>query len=212
MFMSRIPALLITALLISSPLVAQDAPKRGAGGRPGFPGRGEGMQAGQRMGMMPLMKALDADQDGTISAAEIQNASKALAALDKNNDGSLSPEELRPDLSQVAAAAGRPGQPGAPGRPAQPGAGGAPSREMMARMFEMRDMDKDGKLSGDEIPERMRQNLERMDTNGDGGIDKAELEQAMARMADQAGRQPGGRRTEGRDGGEGVQPKRPSAE
>ena len=156
--------------------------------------------------MMPLMKALDADQDGTISAAEIQNASKALAALDKNNDGSLSPEELRPDLSQMAAAPGRPGAPG------QPGAGGAPSREMVTRMFEMRDMDKDGKLSGDEIPERMRQNLERIDKNSDGAIDKSELEQAMARMAEQGGRQPGGRRPEGRDGGEGVRPKRPSAE
>lgn len=202
----RSSALLMATLLISAPAFAQDAPKRPAAGRPGFPGRGEGMPPGQRMGMMPLMKALDADQDGTISAAEIQNASKALAALDKNNDGSLSPEELRPDLSQMAAAGGRPAAPG------QPGAGGAPSREMVTRMFEMRDMDKDGKLSGDEIPERMLQNLQRVDTNSDGAIDKAELEQAMARMAEQGGRQPGGRRPEGRDGGEGVRPKRPSAE
>lgn len=202
----RISAMLLATLLISAPASAQDAPKRPAGARPGFPGRGEGMPPGQRMGMMPLMKALDADQDGTISAAEIQNASKALAALDKNNDGSLSPEELRPDLSQMAAAPGRPGAPG------QPGAGGAPSAEMITRMFEMRDADKDGKLSGDEIPERMRQNLERIDKNSDGAIDKSELEQAMARMAEQGGRQPGGRRPEGRDGGEGVRPKRPSAE
>lgn len=209
MFNLRFPALLIAALFVSTPLIAQDAPKRGAGARPGFPGRGEGIQPGQRMGMMPLMKALDTDQDGTISAAEIQNASRALAALDKNSDGSLTPEELRPDLSQMAGAAG---QPGAPGRPGQPGAGGAPSREMMTRMFEMRDTNQDGRLSGDEIPERMRQNLERMDKNSDGALDKAELEQAMARMAEQGGRAAGGRRAEGKDGGEAVRPKRPSAE
>ena len=208
----RTSALLMATLLISAPAFAQDTPKRDAGTRPGFPGRGEGMPPGQRMGMMPLMKALDADQDGTISAAEIQNAAKALAALDKNSDGSLSPDELRPDLSQLAAAGGRPGAPGQPGIPGRPGAGAAPSREMIGRMFEMRDADKDGKLSGDEIPERMRQNLERMDTNSDGAIDKSELEQAMSRMAEQGGRQPGGRRPEGRDGGEGVRPKRPAAE
>jgi len=208
----RTTALLVVALTVSTPLNAQDEPKRGAGARPGFPGRGEGMQAGQRMGIMPLMKALDADQDGTISAAEIQNASKALAALDKNSDGSLSADELRPDLSAMAGGAGRPGQPGAPGAAGRPGAGGAPSREMMSRMFEMRDADKDGKLSGDEIPERMRQNIERMDKNSDGALDKTELEQAMSRMAEQGGRPPGGRKAEGREGGEGVAPKRPSAE
>ncbi|MGV2337977.1 MAG UNVERIFIED_CONTAM: hypothetical protein LVR18_29150 [Planctomycetaceae bacterium] len=210
MSMLRKTTLLVVALTVSNSLNAQDAPKRGAGARPGISGRGEGMQAGQRMGIMPLMKALDADQDGTISAAEIQNASKALAALDKNNDGSLSGEELRPDMSALAGGDGRPGQPGAPGRPGA--GGGAPSREMMSRMFEMRDADKDGKLSGDEIPERMRQNIERMDKNSDGALDKSELEQAMARMAEQGGRQPGGRKTEGREGGEGVTPKRPSAE
>lgn len=201
--MLRTSALLVVALTVSTPLNAQDAPKRGAGARPGFPGRGAGVQPGQRMGIMPLMKALDADQDGTISASEIQNASKALASLDKNNDGSLTADELRPDLSAMAGGAERSGQ---------PGAGGGPSREMMSWMFEMRDADKDGKLSGDEIPERMRQNLERMDKNSDGALDKSELEQAMARMAEQGGRAPGGRRAEGREGGEGVTPKRPSAE
>lgn len=171
------------------------------------------MPPGQRMGMMPLMKALDADQDGTLSAAEIQNASAALAKLDKNSDGVLGPDELRPDFSQMAGAgaAGRPGVPGGPDRSGQPG-GRPQGREMVSRMFETRDTDKDGKLTGDEIPERMRQNLERVDTNSDGAIDKAELEQAMARMAEQGGRQPGGRKGEGRDGGEGVRPKRPSAE
>lgn len=41
------------------------------------------------------------------------------------------------------------------------GSGGVPSIEMM-------DKNKDGKLSQDEVPERMAQRVERIETNGDG--------------------------------------------
>ncbi|RYD49175.1 MAG: hypothetical protein EOP85_02155 [Verrucomicrobiaceae bacterium] len=44
----------------------------------------------------PVIAALDADQDGTLSAAELDAAPEALKTLDKNGDGELSPEELRP--------------------------------------------------------------------------------------------------------------------
>lgn len=44
----------------------------------------------------PLIKALDADADGTISAAELAGASESLKSLDENGDGQLSPEEIRP--------------------------------------------------------------------------------------------------------------------
>ena len=46
--------------------------------------------------MPPLIKALDADADGTISAAELAGAPESLKTLDKNGDGELSPDELRP--------------------------------------------------------------------------------------------------------------------
>jgi len=55
------------------------------------------------------------------------------------------------------------------------------------------DANKDGKLSGDELPPFMRDRLEQIDTNKDGSIDKTELEAGMARMR-------GGRR-DGNDGG-----------
>jgi hypothetical protein len=91
---------------------------------------------------------------------------------------------------------------------------------MLTRMFETRDANKDGKLTGEEIPERMRQNLERVDTNKDGGIDKTELQQAMSRLQQGGGRpggQPGGRpegqrRRPGGDGGDAVRPNRPDGE
>ena len=73
-------------------------------GRPGFPG-GDGFPGGPGLGMMmrflPIMVALDTDQDGEISSAEIANASKSLQTLDKDGNGSLSPEELRPDPKQM---------------------------------------------------------------------------------------------------------------
>jgi hypothetical protein len=166
---------------------------------------------------LPLFKALDADGDGQLSATEIENASKSLLKLDKNGDGLVSAEEMRPDPGQMPMFAGpngpgRPGGPGAPGAGA-PGAGG-PNPEMMKRMFENRDQDKDGKLSGDEIPPQMRERLSNMDTNGDGAIDKTEMEQAMKRLE---GMRPGNRRPEGRpegrgEGGEGVRPRRPSSD
>jgi predicted O-methyltransferase YrrM len=45
---------------------------------------------------MPVMQALDANSDGEISAAELQNAAAALKALDRNGDGTLAGEEIRP--------------------------------------------------------------------------------------------------------------------
>ena len=191
----------VALVCLSTSTFGQDEPKReGKGGQ--NPARRQ--QLGDRPEMaqrMPLLLALDADKDGSISAIEIENASKALAKLDKDGDGALSPEELRPDFAAMA----RDGMP----REGQPGANGAPGKEMMARMFEQRDANKDGKLTGDEIPERMQQNLARMDENGDGAIDKSEMVKAMAKMGDRAGQ---GRGSKGDKDGAGVKPKRPSAE
>jgi len=53
------------------------------------------------------------------------------------------------------------------------GSGGGPSIEMM-------DKNSDGKLSRDEVPERMAQRFERVDINGDGFIDAAEFETLMS--------------------------------
>ncbi|BDS08580.1 hypothetical protein NT6N_36200 [Oceaniferula spumae] len=45
----------------------------------------------------PIMKALDTDENGEISAEELEGAAKALQELDSNNDGELSKMETRPN-------------------------------------------------------------------------------------------------------------------
>ncbi len=57
--------------------------------RPKHPPRGKGP-------VPPVVAALDADRDGTISAEEMQDAAGSLEKLDKNDDGEISPEELHP--------------------------------------------------------------------------------------------------------------------
>ena len=51
-----------------------------------------------------------------------------------------------------------------------------------ARFFARRDTNSDGKLSGDELPERMRNNLSAIDTDGDEAVTLEELQQRMRRF------------------------------
>ena len=103
----------IAAVLPASYLAAQDPggprppgppPKDGGGGRRPGPRDGDNSGNGPRDGQqrppgpmfMPLLKALDTDGDGIISADEIKNASDSLKKLDKNNDGQLTRDEYAP--------------------------------------------------------------------------------------------------------------------
>ena len=55
------------------------------------PGRGRG-----RMPRIPIVSAIDADNNGELSQAEIAKAAEALAKLDQNKDGKLTREEYLP--------------------------------------------------------------------------------------------------------------------
>lgn len=73
-----------------------DSPAAG-GGRGGMMGRGGG---GMMMRFDPVLRALDANQDGSITSEEWNAAPAALAKLDKNADGQLTADELRPALER----------------------------------------------------------------------------------------------------------------
>jgi hypothetical protein len=200
-----------------------DGPPRGRGpGGPPQPGqdgpprgfqRPDGAREGFRPPVLPLMQALDANNDGIIDATEIANASASLRKLDKNGDGQLTPDELRPEFGRGQG----PGGPGAPGiggqrgpggQPGQPppggqrpgapgGAGGPPGApgagdagDSVARIMAL-DKDGDGKVSRAEMPERMQRLFDQGDTNQDGFIDRAEAEAMAARMRQSFGRPEG---------------------
>ena len=63
----------------------------GAGAPPGAGADGERPRPG-----IPLMTALDADQDGTVSESEIASAPESLRSLDVDGDGRLTTDELLP--------------------------------------------------------------------------------------------------------------------
>ena len=149
------------AALAQSP-ERDDAPRRGPGAdRTGADGRGAG-GATAFMRMIPVMAALDANQDGRISSDEIENASAALKKLDKNKDGQLTIDELRPRGG--AGIVGRRGAAGQRGRP------GNVNAAFVAETLRKHDANKDGKLSGDEIPDQFARRIERIDLDGDKAI------------------------------------------
>ncbi|MCX7427814.1 MAG: class I SAM-dependent methyltransferase [Planctomycetia bacterium] len=108
-----VAAIAVIVLEFLACLAPAQAPVPAGGGRQAEPPRPSG---DFRPPAIPLMTALDKDQNGEISAAEIQDATAALKKLDANGDGKLSGDELRPRF------AGRRG-PGSPDGP-----GGPPSR------------------------------------------------------------------------------------
>lgn len=105
--------ILALSLATVTALVAQPGPDSGPRG----PRRGPGGPGGPGgVGLPPIFRALDADHNGEISSAEMANAPASLKALDLNDDGIFSAAELnsvRPARPADAAT-------GAPPRGARP--------------------------------------------------------------------------------------------
>lgn len=155
-----------------------EAGRPGMNGAPGFPG----MPGGPNPGGM-LLGALDKNRDGELSAEEIAGASEVLKKLDRDEDGKVTMRELAPPPPQ--------GGVGGPGQ--------APDAERMLAFFKQQDKNGDGKLSKEEVGERIRKNFDRIDGNGDGELDDVEIRQMVERFSRAA---PGGGRPDGRPDGD----------
>lgn len=159
-------------------------------------------QGGSQRGRftLPLMAAIDADGNGTISKEEIAKASAALKALDKDGDGELSREEYFGSRFGQRSGGQRPG-----------GGGGDFAASFVRRIME-NDKNKDGKISKEEMPERGRENFDASDTDKDGFLSEAELkksiEERFSRFRQGGNRRPG----QGRPGEGSGRPRRPSGD
>jgi Ca2+-binding EF-hand superfamily protein len=155
-----------------------DGPRRGFGREGGGPG-GRGP-----MMMSPSMRILDADGDGVISAAEIQQAAARFAKLDADGDGRLTEAEIRPAFGGPRREGGGPG--GGPGGP-----GGASPEDTVSMMMQF-DKNGDGMLQKSEVPERMQGIFARGDANQDGVLTRDELLQTAQKQSQQASASRGG--------------------
>jgi hypothetical protein len=131
------------------------------------------------MEVSPVLKAIDADHDHVIIAAELANAPAVLLALDKNGDGKLTRDEA--GVSMAAFRGGR-GREGGRDEPPQVPAPGPTADELLAMLMTF-DKNHDGKLQRAEVPERQAGIFERGDTNGDGVLDEAEVRKLTADQA-----------------------------
>jgi hypothetical protein len=166
----RIFALLapLTAAALAQTSPAADHPARSRGG-PAFRGH-------------PLVRMIDLDRDGALSATELAQAPIALGGLDTDGDGSLSATELHPGRggARRPAHAGPPAADQRPGRPAgasqhRPAAhAGTPRAHPSDLVMLALDANEDGVLAAAELANATR-SLSALDGNRDGQLSADEL-------------------------------------
>lgn len=135
--------------------MGQAGAQSGPGGARGGHGHGGG-------NTNPLFAALDQNQDGQLSVAELQAAAAVMKSLDKNGDGLLS-------LAECAPAGG--------GGHGHGGGAADPQAEAAATVKTLLEFDKNGNaaLTKDELPERMQSVIARADSDGNGIATRDEL-------------------------------------
>ena len=119
-----------------------------------------------------ILQIFDANDDQIIAFDEIDQRTQRIRSMDANGDKQVS-------VAELAAASGA-------------GGGAALAKQLMGF-----DSNKDGKLSPDEVPRRMRLVVQSADKDKDGLTDKTELAAMAAEMA--AAAPPATRQRGGRD-------------
>lgn len=144
----------------------------------------DGLEVGDEVAMdpRPLLDYVDLPELPGRGAADTE--SQPLIARKQQAGESVGSEDRE---SRPAPPAGRPpvGQTGRPNGP--PGGGSFSPAQIVGRIIERLDKNKDGVISNDEIPADRGESLRAADGNGDGKIDRAELTKSMTERMKQGG-------------------------
>ena len=124
-----------------------------------------------------LFKQLDANGDGFVVVKEIDKEKqrlfdRMLRTGDSNDDGRLTPAEFAVSLTPPKQPKERVGM-----------AGYAGDGRVLEKLLNQLDRDRDGKLSKDEAPTRLRQSFAQIDAAGDGGRRRAGAEPKRLRRS-----------------------------
>jgi Ca2+-binding EF-hand superfamily protein len=137
-------------------------------------GRPDGPPPGAPNGPPPggdvLFRTLDADRDGALSGDELAQAADALKKLDKDGDGKVTRRELLP-----------------PREGGGPEGSDRPAPEQLIRRLMAGDKNNDGKLSREELPQRLQRDFELLDANGDASVSADELKTGLERLREGGG-------------------------
>lgn len=130
-------------------------------------------QTAERPPTLPILDALDIDGDGILSSDEIENSASSLRQLDRNSDGQLRPDEMFSSnpRRQNGSARGEL-------QPSEKTPNKLQVDELVERFF-YGDVNNDGVLSKEEIPEQVRDHLLTGDANGDDAVDRVELQRIL---------------------------------
>ncbi len=148
-------AIILTTVSLALPSYAQQAPREGgerlmkAHAERGGHHRGAGRRGMERM--MQLFENYDANEDGSLTQAEIDEARAAqLTTFDADGSGGLSLDEYQALWLDAM-------------------------RERMVDQFQSHDDDGDGIVTAEEFGERFSRIVERMDRNGDDALSREDM-------------------------------------
>ena len=141
-------------------------------------------------GLPAFAKQLDTNHDDRLSRGELSKAADLFDKLDRNHDGFLDAKELS-EMPAVTSSEEPATTPAAPLKRMGKKGERMPERNL-AQMFQKADADGNGKLSMEETPPFLKKRFSKIDTNGDGFLDKAELETWIHRHHRLAAKAPDG--------------------
>lgn len=167
---NRVFALTILVAVAATPALAQTS---SAGQAPSTPSGGRPMRGpGPMGGGMGMMRMADANGDGVVTRAEYVAAVDArFARMDANHDGMLSPDEMPmrggPRGGMIGGAGGRDVPPAPPANGSSPDATGTPPAPATTGTRPP--------VTRDDYRAGAMRRFDRLDANGDGKVDEAEM-------------------------------------